>query len=140
MYKHILLPTDGSELSEKSIAAAMELARAVGARVTGLSVVVDTLVAAGIGKSLRDQDEPLRAAEAHLSAISRQAARNGVACECYYVVGTWPHDEIVRAAEQKGCDLIHMASHGKGLIAGLLLGSEASKVVTHSKVPVLIYR
>lgn len=140
MYQHILLPTDGSELSDRSITAAIELAKRVGARVTGLTVVVDTLVAAGIGKSLRDPGEAVRAAESHLQVISDEAARQGVACECYYVVGSWPHDEIVKAAEAKGCDLIHVASHGKGLLAGFFLGSEASKVVINSKVPVLVYR
>ncbi len=140
MYKHILLPTDGSDLSARSIPRAIELAKALGARVTGLCVVVETLVAAGIGKSLRDKDAPIAAAKEYLDVIAKEAARSGVPYECCYVVGTWAHEEIVKVAQNKGCDLIHMASRGKGMIEGLLLGSEADKVMVQSKVPVLIYR
>jgi nucleotide-binding universal stress UspA family protein len=72
MYKHLLLPTDGSDLSNQSAASAIELAKAVGARVTLLCVVVDTPVAAGIGKVMRDKDEPVKAAQQHLATISEQ--------------------------------------------------------------------
>jgi nucleotide-binding universal stress UspA family protein len=140
MYKHILLPTDGSDLSKQAIASALELAAAIGARVTVLCVVVDTPVAAGIGKAMRDKDEPVKAAEQDLAAIGKQATQKGVPHECYYVVAPWPHEEIVKAAQTKGCDLIFMASKGKGAIAGLFLGSEADKVAKHSMVPVLLHR
>lgn len=140
MYQHLLVTTDGSQLSSRSIVSAIELAKSVGARVTGLHVVVDTLVAAGIGKSLRGPDEPVKAAEQYLHEISHRAALAGVPCECAYAFGTWAHEEIVKATQTKGCDLIHMASQGKGMIAGLFLGSETSKVVAKGKVPVLVYR
>jgi nucleotide-binding universal stress UspA family protein len=103
MFPHLLVTADGSQRSPWSIASAIDLAKPLGARVTGLHVVADTLVAAVIGVSLRDPDEP------------------------------------VEAAQSKGCDLIHMASQGKGMIAGLFLGSETSKVVAQGTVPVLVY-
>jgi len=140
MYKHLLLPTDGSDLSNRSAASALELAKAIGARVTSLCVVVDTPVAAGIGKVMRNKDEPVKAAQQYLATVSDMAARSGVPCESYYVTAAWPHDEIVKAAQNKGCDLIYMGSQGKGAIEGLFLGSEAAMVVKKSTVPVLLYR
>ena len=75
---------------------------------------------------------------AGLSLAAAQAA--GVACECFYVHGETPHEEIIKAAESRGCDLIVMASHGRRGMSALLLGSETQKVLTHSKIPVLVYR
>jgi len=140
MYKHILLPTDGSVLSEEATRSGIQLAKSLGAKVTGLYVIVDSQVAAGIGKSMRDEHSQSDVAKAYLDLINREAGQQGVAHESFYVIGTSPYEEIIRAAGSKGCDLIFMASHGRGGITGMLLGSETMHVLTHCKIPVLVYR
>jgi nucleotide-binding universal stress UspA family protein len=140
MYKHILIPTDGSERSEKAIQSGVELAKALGARVTGLYVIVDTLVAAGIGKSLHGHDEAVKMAESFLGVISREARQAGVPHECFHAVHQTPYEEIIKVATTRNCDLIFMSSHGRRGIAGLLLGSQTMHVLTHCKIPVLVYR
>lgn len=141
MYKHILLPTDGSELSERAVKSGVELAKALGAKVTGLYVIVESRVAAGIGKAMRGEDQSGReAAEDYLRVISDQAKRAGVQHEVFHVTGDSPWEEIINAAGAKGCDLVFMASHGRRGVAGLLLGSQTTLVLTHSKLPVLVCR
>lgn len=140
MYQHILLPTDGSELSEKAIRNGIQLAKSLNAKVTGFHVVVETRVAAGLGKIMRGQEDAIEAAKQFLAVIADQAREAGVPCECFYVTGDSPHEEIIKAATEKGCDLIFMASHGRRGIAGLLLGSETVKVLTHCKIPMLVHR
>ena len=140
MYKNILLPTDGSALSETAIRSGIQLAKSLGAKVTGLYVIVESQVAAGIGKSMRDDHAQVDTAKAYLDLINREAAQHGVAHESFYVTGSSPYEEIIRAAGSKGCDLIFMASHGRRGISGMLLGSETLHVLTHCKIPVLVYR
>ena len=140
MYKHILLPTDGSELSQRAARSGVQLAKALNARVTGLCVVVEAQVAAGIGKAMRHGDEGVAAAEGFPGAIASEASRQGVPHECFYVRADSPYEKIVETAAAKGCDLIFMASHGRRGVAGLLLGSETMHVLTHRKIPVLVYR
>jgi nucleotide-binding universal stress UspA family protein len=140
MYKNILLPTDGSELSEMAIRSGVQLAKSLNAKVTGLYVIVESQVAAGIGKSMRDEGARTETAKAYLDLINREAKQHGVAHDSFHVVGTSPSEEIIRAAGTKGCDLIFKASHGRRGIAGMLLGSETMHVLTHCKTPVLVYR
>jgi len=140
MYKNILLPTDGSELSEKAIRNGVQLAKSLNAAVTGLYVIIESSVAAGIGKSLRDEHSGEEQAKAFLDVINREARQHGVPHESFYVVGSSPSDEIIRAATAKNCDLIFMASHGRRGLAGMLLGSETMHVLTHCKIPVLVNR
>lgn len=140
MFKHILLPTDGSELSRKAAASGIQLAKALGARVTGLSVVVESPVAAGIGKAMVHKDEDIKAVEAFLRELGEEATRQGVAHECFYVRADSPSEGIISTATRKGCDLIFMASHGRRGLTRLLLGSETMQVLTHGKIPVLVYR
>ena len=141
MYQHILIPTDGSERSEKAIRSGVQLAKALGAKVTGLYVIVDTMVAIGLGESqLHGRQEAIEAAEAHLAVIGREARQLGVPHECYHAVHQSPYEEIIKVATTKGCDLIFMSSHGRRGVAGLLLGSETMHVLTHCKIPVLVYR
>ena len=140
MYKNILLPTDGSELSEMAIRSGVQLAKSLNAKVTGLYVIVESQVAAGIGKSMRDEGARTETAKAYLDLINREAKKHGVAHESFYVIGTSPYEEIIRAAGSKDCDLIFMASHGRRGITGMLLGSETMHVLTHCKIPVLVYR
>ena len=140
MYRHILLPTDGSELSERAVKSGVQLAKALGAKVTGLSVVVEPLVAGGLGELMTGPTEAISAAEVYVGVIAREAQEHGVAHECYYVRGPSVSEEIVKAATARSCDLICMASHGRRGIAGLLLASETMHVLTHCGIPVLVYR
>jgi nucleotide-binding universal stress UspA family protein len=141
MYEHILLPTDGSRLSEEAVEAGVRLAKALGARVTGLHVIVESRVAAGIGKADRPaSDHPEAAAAQHLRVVAEAAKRAGVPHEDFHVRAESPHEGIVAAAAARGCDLIFMASHGRRGIAGLLLGSETTQVLSRCKIPVLVHR
>ena len=145
MFTHILLPTDGSALSETAIRKGIQLARSIGARVSGVTVVPERKIYLyQTGVIVQSREETIRE---HKPAIARiletigQAARAaGVSCETFFEISDYPHEAIVRAAERKNCDLIVMASHGRRGVAGVLLGSETQKVLTHSKVPVLVVR
>lgn len=140
MFKHILIPTDGSEASERAIRHGLALASEHRSRVTGLYVIADKHVASGWSESLAAPGDAEAIAARFLSVVAREAEAAGVPCECYSVHGEVPAEEIVAAAEQRGCDLIHMASHGRVGIAELLIGSVTSRVLHDSKVPVLVYR
>jgi nucleotide-binding universal stress UspA family protein len=141
MYQHILLPTDGSELSETAIKSGVQLAKALGARVSGVHVIVESHVAGGLGESIVPLRELAKqAATDYLRVISEAAARAGVSHECFSVTGDAVWEEILQAAKTRQCDLIFMASHGRRGLAGLLLGSQTVHVLTHSKIPVLVCR
>lgn len=148
MYKHILLPTDGSALSEKAVAGCMAFAKSVGARVTGLYVLQEytpILATEGFGYVDPQTVEQFEKsaenyAKSCLAFVEKTANDNGVECNCLVETEFHVHEAIIRTAHEKGCDLIWMASHGKRGITGLLLGSETSKVLTHSPIPVLVYK
>lgn len=146
MYKHILLPTDGSELSEKAIKSGIDFAKSIGARVTGFFVapqfhltVYDDWVVEPMSKSEFDE-KSTKQAQQRLALIENMAKTAGVRCDVAHAVSDSPYDAIIKIAEERKCDLIFMASHGRRGIAGLLLGSETTKVLTHTKIPVLVYR
>jgi len=148
MYKHILVPTDGSKLSTHAVRAACNLAQTCGARITGIYVIppyVPPIYAEGmiyiadLGPK-RHQEVMQQAAKKALAVLSAEARRAGVACAGVAPVADQPWEGILKAARGKRCDLIVMASHGRRGIAGLLLGSETTKVLTHSKIPVLVCR
>jgi nucleotide-binding universal stress UspA family protein len=145
MFKHILLPTDGSPLSEVAIQKGMEFAKSINARVTGLYVIPPYRLFMGGGDSMSDtkeqyeKDASARAQE-FLAAISKLGKELGVTCDCVSEAGGHPYEAIVRAAEKRGCDLIMMASHGRHGVQALLVGSETNKVLTHTKIPVLVFR
>ena len=148
MYKHILVPTDGSKLSTHAVRAACNLAQTCGARITGIYVIppyVPPIYAEGmmyiadLGPK-RHKEVMQQAAKKALAVLSAEARRAGVACAGVAPVADQPWEGILKAARGKRCDLIVMASHGRRGIAGLLLGSETTKVLTHSKIPVLVCR
>lgn len=147
MYKHILLPTDGSELSKRAIACGVRLAAALGAKVTGLHVT-PRIAATALEQWARGEKgrRPRLAAifdeqaKQYLSDIEAAAEKAGVRCECLRVNGDFPYEQILKTAANEGCDLIYMASHGKRGTSALLLGSETAKVLTHSPLPVLVHR
>jgi nucleotide-binding universal stress UspA family protein len=147
MFKHILVPTDGSELSGKAIKAAVELAAAVGAKVTGFfaapaatPVIYDDLLP--VGYVTPDQHEALikAASRKNLALIQEAARAAGVPVDVVSVTSEYPAESIVEIARDRGCDLVFMASHGRRGLKSVLLGSETHKVLVHSKIPVLVYR
>ncbi|HYB69889.1 MAG TPA: universal stress protein [Candidatus Bathyarchaeia archaeon] len=145
MYKHILIPTDGSELSGKAIRQGVALARIFGAGVTVLTVsptfhnlALDPVMVTDTPEQYRKDCEAR--AEKYLGAARVEAGIAGVPCELEHVVHDHPFQVIVDTAAAKHCDLIVMASHGRRGMAGVLLGSETTKVLTHTKVPVLVCR
>lgn len=147
MYQHILVPTDGSALSKKAVKKAVELARETGAKVTFFhSPPSYEIVLYGeyFPPDLMPQEEyetrARRTAEKILAEAAKAANAAGVECETAFKSSRAPWEAIVAIAQKKKCDLIFMASHGRRGLAGMLLGSETTKVLTHSKVPVLVYR
>lgn len=131
MFKHMLLPTDGTELSERAVVAAIEFAGSTNARVTGIHVV---------SSPEQLKSEMKARPKGVLDFVEGTAKDYGVPCECLYVSGDYPFEEIIKTAEQRGCDVIWMASHGRKGVTELLLGSETSKVLTHTTIPVLVWR
>lgn len=147
MFKNILIPTDGSALSRKAIRQAVQFAMEQSARVTGLHVsppyVPDVREEFSVRHFVSPQQYAARTkavAGRYLNVIERAAAAVGVPCETVHASSNYPHDEILRTARQKKCDLIYMASHGRRGIAKLLIGSETSKVLAHSALPVVVCR
>lgn len=145
MYKHILIPTDGSELSDRAVHAGVDLAKAIDAKVTLLTATPPFKVFASNPLVLTDTPETYeKDAEAVAQMRFRDAVAyargKGVTAETEHVHDEHPFNAIIEAASKNRCDLIVMASHGRGGVKGLLLGSETHKVLTHSKIPVQVYR
>ena len=147
MYKHILVPTDGSKLSAKAIREAIAFAKSTGARITGFYAapnysvqVYGDFVPADFITPQEFAKQTRRTAEQHLGAIQKAAEAAGVRCKTVQVLSDTPWKAIVKGAHDNKCDLIFMASHGRRGLAGLLLGSETTKVLTHTKIPVLVHR
>jgi nucleotide-binding universal stress UspA family protein len=145
MFKHLLLPTDGSARSEATIQKAIEFAKGINAKISGFHVVPTFPVAAYptvmMDDTRREYEAQLKAeAQQYLSVIEKAAKDAGVVSDTAYVMSDHPYSAIIEAAEEKGCDLIVMASHGRRGVKAILLGSETHKVLTHSQIPVLVYR
>jgi nucleotide-binding universal stress UspA family protein len=148
VFRHILVPTDGTGLSLGAARAAMALARKHGAKVTAIHVIPPwTPPMAPEGVYYPDSYSPReyrKATEAEakraLAKVEALAKRSRVRCDAVFVTDDAPWEAIIGAVRRRKCDLVVMASHGRRGIAGLLLGSETTKVLTHSRVPVLVYR
>lgn len=147
MYKHILLPTDGSPLSRKAIKAGIQFAKSAGAKITGFYSPEQYEVLAygeyfppNLVSRKEWEKRGKQTAEKFLAEIEKQCKAAKVPYQGYFLPSISPWEGIVDAAKKKRCDLIFMASHGRRGLKGLLLGSQATKVLTHSKVPVLIYK
>src|SRR5260221_2801724 len=149
MYKHILLPTDGSRLSGKAIKQGIKLAKSLGANLTAINVVLpyqqlimdDGLMApTSVDFQKRFYDDSLKRSNLLLDKIKAEAQAADVKCEGVTITSSVPYEAIVKQARKSKCDLIMMASHGRKGLASMLLGSETSKVLTHSTVPVLVVR
>jgi len=144
MFKHILIPTDGSALSEKAIQGGVALAQSLGAKITGYASLAKypytpiTEFMVETPTDFRAHGEAL--ANTHLAIIESAAKAAGVPYASYLSEADLPYEGIIAAAKQQACDLILMASHGHSGLSALILGSETQKVLTHSTIPVLIYR
>ena len=145
MFKHILIPTDGSDLSRKAMLYGMKLAKLANAKVTALTVrapySVSSIDVIGVVGSSEEYDEETRQAAARaLTQVSMAGEAEGLKVETLQEVNDQPYRAIIECARANKCDLIVMASHGRRGVSALLLGSETTKVLTHSKIPVLVYR
>lgn len=144
MFKRILVPTDGSELTTRAVGTAIQLAQQFGASLQVLTVTepypYSPLAEAQPIEPQEFLDAEMRLAAQRLSAVTEAAAQAGVKCESASVEGAQPWRAICDQAAASAADLIVMASHGRSGIAGLLLGSETQKVLTHCAVPVLVVR
>jgi nucleotide-binding universal stress UspA family protein len=149
MFKHILLPTDGSALAAKGVKSGVRLAKALGARVTGVYVIEPYLPpmvpeAAVMAVSALDPREYEKAAKAQaakaLTRLEREARSAHVRCATQSVTAPQPWQGILKVTRAKRCDAIVIASHGRGGLGGLILGSQTARVLAHSKIPVLVIR
>jgi nucleotide-binding universal stress UspA family protein len=145
MYKHILIPSDGSELSEKAVKQGLALAKSIGAKVTAITVSetfhtfsVDPVMVTDTPEQYQRDCEAR--AEKYLSVAKNAAKAAGVPYDGMHVMHDHPYEAIIKAAKDKGCDLIFMASHGRKGMSALVLGSETVKVLTHSRIPTLVCR
>jgi nucleotide-binding universal stress UspA family protein len=145
MYKNILIPTDGSELAGKAVQHGLSLAKTIGAKVTAVTVLkpyhaFTLAMGVAVDTSAAYQKRIQDAAAKTVQAVADQAKALSVACDTVQVEHEHPYQAIIDAAKSKGCDLIVMASHGRSGITALVLGSETLKVLTHTKIPVLVHR
>jgi nucleotide-binding universal stress UspA family protein len=145
MFKHILIPTDGSARSMKAVKAGIAHAKTTGAKVTVLTVIEPTGV---LGTDSRRvavtrhayEQQVMDFAQRELADAERIAKKQGVACTTLLQKHAQPYQAIIDTAKKRRCDLIAMASHGRKGVSALILGSETNKVLTHSRIPVLVYR
>lgn len=149
MYKHILVPTDGSPLSMKAVKTATKLAQTINAKITALHVlhpyappIMEDAVLAYSGAYSPKEYKKTSEARARkvLDEVKQSVEKSNVECATEFVADDQPWNAIVNAAKGRKCDLIVMASHGRRGLAGVLIGSETTKVLTHSKTPVLVCR
>ncbi len=145
MFKKILVPTDGSALSEKAAKAALDFAAQHGAAVVGLAVAEAypfmLMPEAGAMVDLSTYEELQdKSAQQAMARLKAMAATAGVNCEVLSTRGVHPYEEIINTASAKGCDLIWMGSHGRKGLDKVLLGSETQRVLSHTTLPVMVYR
>src|SRR3954470_22265405 len=149
MFRHVLIPTDGSALAIKGVKTGVRLAKALGAKVSGVYVTapyVPPILPDGavIYVPTADPREDKKAVEAQeekgVAVDEREAKAAGVRCETRAVSAAQPWQGILKAARACKCDAIVIASHGRGGLGGLLLGSQTSRVLSHSKIPVVVVR
>jgi nucleotide-binding universal stress UspA family protein len=145
MFKNILIPIDGCDHSEKAVRAGVHFAKSIGARITAFHVTPKFHALAypvELFEKTREESDRQNSARAKslLNFARRTAGAAGVPCDLATASSDDPYEEIIKAAEGAGCDLILMASHGRRGIEGILLGSQTHKVLTHTHIPVLVYR
>ena len=145
MYRHILIPTDGSELAERAVTNGLSLAKSLGAKVTVI-IVEEPYPSYWHGFAGHGALEELanltvqikKHAASVLDRVANAAKQAGMSCDTIQVADAQPHQAIIATAADRGCDLIVMASHGRSGLSALVLGSVTNKVLMHTKTPVLV--
>ena len=147
MFKHILVPTDGSNLSHTAAQNAVEIAQATGAHITAFHVAPaykfdlhDDHVPHGYMLPVDYEEQMARTAQHHLNDVKKLALGAGVECDGQYALSDYPAAAIVKAVEKYGCDAIVMGSHGRHGLSALMLGSVTMKVLAQTRRPVLVVR
>ena len=144
MYKKILIPTDGSELSDRALEAGADFARSLGSSVVVITVIEPysySNLSEYRPESIDQYDARVKEmAQERLEMAKELVEKKGVPCEVLAFKSFSPAEAILDAAREEDCDLIFMASHGRQGLAAVLLGSETQKVFSHSKSPVMVYR
>ncbi len=144
MFKNILVPTDGTELSAKAIDGAVQMARQLGAKVVGVTVVEPysySSLSEYRPESFEDYEARMeKVARERLEKLENAAKAANVAVETVVAKSFSPYEAIIETAKERGCDVIFMASHGRRGLNAILLGSETQKVLTHSSIPVMVFR
>jgi len=147
MFKRILIPTDGSAISRKAVKQGVTFAKSIGATVVGFfspedyrAIMYTEYMPASLLSQEEFETQAKKAAEKQLAQVQKAAEAADVRYESYWTISITPWEAIIEAARKKKCDLVFMGSHGRTGLAGLVLGSTTTKVLTHSKVPVLVTR
>jgi nucleotide-binding universal stress UspA family protein len=141
VYKHILIPTDGSALSQEAIEHGVALAKALSAKVTAVTVSEPFHVSAfEPGFVAAYKEHTMTLAAKYLRGAKDAATASGVTCDVVQIEHEQPYQAIIDTAEKRGCDVIVMASHGRRGVSAIVLGSETVKVLTHSAIPIIVVR
>ena len=146
MYRHILIPTDGSELADHAVTNGLSLAKSVGAKVTAIIVeepfnwlsVSETQEQRAFIELANHSEQIKKHAASVLNRVASAAKQAGVPCDTIQVENAQPYQAIIATAGERGCDLIVMASHGRSGLSAVVLGSVTNKVLTHTKTPGLV--
>lgn len=147
MFKNILIPTDGSPLSQKAVVRGVALAKSVGAKVTAFfaappatPIVYRDHLPVGYATPGEHEEMIRKTAAKYLGFVERAAKKAGISCESVHVTSDYPEEGIVKVAQKKKCDLIVMATHGQGGLRGMFIGSVTQKVLNQAKIPVMVFR
>jgi nucleotide-binding universal stress UspA family protein len=147
MFKNILIPTDGSPLSQKAVVQGVALAKSVGAKVTAFfaappatPIVYRDHLPVGYATPGEHEEMIRKTAAKYLGVVERAAKKAGISCESVHVTSDYPEEGIRKVAQKKKCDLIVMATHGQGGLRGMLIGSVTQKVLNQAKIPVMVFR
>ena len=148
MFTHVLTPVDGSELSISAARHGIELAKLCNAKLTAIMVSptyrqrFEEGFAVPSGKVVRErwEEQMTERAQEVLDKICVESGRAGVRCSSAHVFGDAPYEAIIETAKNNGCDVVVMGSHGYGGVKQFILGSETTRVLSHSAIPVVVYR
>ena len=145
MFKNILIPTDGSPLSQKAVVQGVALAKSVGAKVTAFfaappatPIVYRDHLPVGYATPGEHEEMIKKTAAKYLGFVERAAKKAGISCESVHVTSDYPEEGILKVAQKKKCDLIVMATHGQGGLRGMFIGSVTQKVLNQAKIPVMV--
>jgi nucleotide-binding universal stress UspA family protein len=147
MFKNILIPTDGSPLSQKAVVQGVALAKSVGAKVTAFfaappatPIVYRDHLPVGYATPGEHEEMIRKTAAKYLGVVERAAKKAGISCESVHVTSDYPEEGILKVAQKKKCDLIVIATHGQGGLRGMFIGSVTQKVLNQAKIPVMVFR